>query len=166
MVQWLEHHAKDAAGLLGMPLLLEEMGKKVNPAPGSPAQLAEQRDPVYGTMYRTVERSIASGGALKGSLLWELDFRIYEESPPSPYGVRREDSTYALVAQHAQRVKAHALRLASQEGCKGAEGPDAGCWVGEVTMLGVLRRCVRRPEACSAVGAAGKEEGQGWGVQP
>ena len=83
---WIQNHAVDAAQRLGKPLLLEEVGKKVEPAPGTIEQIEAVRNPTFRTIFRTVEHSIASGGALQGAMIWNMDFKIYEQSPHSPYG--------------------------------------------------------------------------------
>jgi endo-1,4-beta-mannosidase len=109
ITQWIEQHAKDAENRLQMPLLLEEVGKKVEPAPGTSTQLRTIRDPVYKTVYRAVEHSMAEFGALQGSMLWQMEFRLYDASPSTPYGVKFNDSTFRLVDKHVARVKTHAL---------------------------------------------------------
>lgn len=160
---WIKGHASDAATRLGKPLLLEEVGKKVEPAPGTIEQIEAIRNPVYRTVYRTVEHSLASGGALQGSMLWNMDFKIYEQSPHSPYGIKFNDSTFKLAAQHAQRVATHSLTrpIAKSEsgenrlkdGDKGTcEEPlksETPCWVSAGgPVQGLLRRCVNKPQVC------------------
>lgn len=109
ITEWIEQHAKDSANRLGKPLLLEEVGKKVEPAPGTASQLIEIRDPVYKTVYTAVEHSMAQFGALQGSMLWQMEFRLYDQSPSSPYGVKFNESTFTIVDSHVARVKTHAL---------------------------------------------------------
>jgi hypothetical protein len=109
ITQWIEQHAQDAENRLHMPLLLEEVGKKVEPAPGTPSQLKILRDPVYKTVFRAVEHSMALFGALQGCMLWQIEFRLYDQSPSTPYGVKFNDSTFILVDRHVARVKTHAL---------------------------------------------------------
>lgn len=109
ITQWIEQHAQDAEKRLHMPLLLEEVGKKVEPAPGTPSQLKLIRDPVYKTVFRAVEHSMALFGTLQGSMLWQMEFRLYDQSPSTPYGIKFEDSTFILVDKHVARVKTYAL---------------------------------------------------------
>ena len=109
ITSWIEQHAQDAEKRLLKPVLLEEVGKKVEPAPGTAFQLATIRDPVYRTVYKAVERSMAEYGALQGSMLWQMEFRLYDQSPSTPYDVKFNDSTFVLVDRHVARVKRHAL---------------------------------------------------------
>ena len=113
----------------------------MEPAPGIPSALASQGDPVYRTVYASVEDSVEKGHALRGSLLWELYFRIYEASPASPYGVGRDGSTFDIVAQHAQRLKVQAARLeAGRPECSGGGGGEEAveCWEGVASLYYTL----------------------------
>jgi hypothetical protein len=171
MTQWIEQHAKDAETRLSMPLLLEEVGKKVEPSHGTPSQLKLIRDPVFKTVFRTVEHSIAQFGALQGSMLWQMEFRLYNSSPSTPYGVQFNDATFVIVDKHVSRVKTHALThplvyrdtsasVGDREkvlnenkvGCSAAE--KAPCWVGQTMVLGWNRRCKNLPAVCRQIHSA------------
>lgn len=147
MEHWLEEHAKDAAQL-GKPLLLEEFGKKLNNLPATDQEILQVKDPVFKSVYSSIERSLANGGPLQGSLAWEMAFRIYEESPQSPYGISIGDSTFEVMKAHAQRAWMHSIRLARDlAGDSGEEEQD--CWVARPSLFGSWwRSCMSEPEAC------------------
>ena len=164
LTAWIEQHGRDAAHRLGKPLLLEEVGKKVEPAPGTPSQIAALRDPVYETVYRSVERSLSEGGALQGSSLWQLEFLIYSESPSTPYGVLFNDSTWRIVENHAKKVKKQALLRRFEEGavnfCADGEKWEKECWIPRSRnyFLGLVHRCVNKPAVCEALARNEEEE--------
>lgn len=54
---WLRTHALVAAEQLGKPLLVEEFGKKVPPGANA-AVIKELRDPVFRSVYSSVEKSV------------------------------------------------------------------------------------------------------------
>lgn len=103
MANWINYHKRKSEELK-KPLVLEEFGRKLEPSPADPNQIASVRDPIMNLVYRRVESSLANAETLQGSLLWELNFKVYEESPGNPYGVDFEDSTFDIVKDHARRV--------------------------------------------------------------
>ena len=104
VVNWINFH-KVKAKELNKPLLLEEVGLKLDPSPADADTIASLRDPVMRDVYRRVESSLANEESLRGSLFWELDFKVYKESPANPYGIRFNDSTFTFVKDHARRMK-------------------------------------------------------------
>ena len=160
---WLAAHVAEAAGELGKPLLLEEVGRKMDPAPASAEQLSARRDPVYAAVYEAVEASIAQGGALVGSLYWDWYLPVYgDASPYGPYAVSPNDSTFGVIAAHAGRVRAHAQGRPPAAGCAAGRG-GRDCWVGVEALRGLLRRCEYSPKACQyAREAAAEGAGEAW----
>lgn len=150
MDHWLDEHAKDAAEL-GKPLLLEEFGKKmtIHP-PATVQQISQVKDPVFVSIYKSIERSLAKGGPLQGSLAWEMAFQIYEESPPSPYGINVGDSTFEVIKAHALRVWAHSIRLMRRSGGTAMDEDQEKCWVPSPSMFGSWwRSCRSDSDACT-----------------
>ncbi|KAK9841349.1 hypothetical protein WJX74_004374 [Apatococcus lobatus] len=103
---WIRQHIADAA-FLKLPLVLEEHGKWVKDGTSATQQL---RDQFYSIVYQEVEASAKSGGPMKGAAFWQY----YAEGQIGPagegwasglYGVRRQDSTWGLVQNHASVMK-------------------------------------------------------------
>jgi hypothetical protein len=154
---WLARHAADAAARLGKPLLLEEVGRKLEPAPAGAEAIAARRDPIFGAAAAAVERALAERGALAGWLFWQVDLRLYAASPPHPYAVEESSSTWAAWAAHAARVAAHGRAQPPDAACAAAAGAArGGCWAPLTSLWGAVRQCRPAPAACAALRAGGR----------
>jgi hypothetical protein len=68
---------------LGKPAVLGEFGKAIpfdNGSEREPGIEKAQRHPFFRGVYRLVEDSVASGGALRGSLFWRLAIKAIDVS--------------------------------------------------------------------------------------
>jgi len=133
---WIDVHSKDSKNILGKPLLVEEVGKSLSPAPASSSIIANQRDSLVKAVYEQVGNSIQNQGALQGSLLWELSFKLYDASPYSTYGISVTDSTFYIATQHSRRIRAMAIKSVG-----GHNTMQLEYWYGEESMVGFRRRC-------------------------
>ena len=133
---WIDVHSKDSKNILGKPLLVEEVGKSLSPAPASSSVIANQRDPLVKSVQDQVGKSIQNQGALQGSLLWELSFKLYDASPYSTYGISTTDSTFEVAKQHSRSLRALAVMSA-----RGQNRMQIEYWYGEESMVGFRRRC-------------------------
>lgn len=67
--EWLASHL-EAAESIGMPLLFEEFGKKLD-SPDDTAAIRQLRDPVFGATYDAVQKAVEENKPLLGSLYWK-----------------------------------------------------------------------------------------------
>lgn len=97
--KWIESHTNITSNVLKVPLLIEEIGRKMEG--GNDQEIRSKRDPVIQAAFRHVEDSLSGHGVLSGALLWE--YSIGEEKA-SPYTIRKETSTYSLLRQHLKNL--------------------------------------------------------------
>lgn len=98
--EWIESHSNITSGILGIPLLIEEIGRKIED--GSQNEIRSKRDPVVQAAFNHVTDSLSQYGVLSGALLWE--FSIGEERASS-YTVREDSSTYSLLKKHVRNLQ-------------------------------------------------------------
>lgn len=93
--EWIESHEDVTSGILGVPLLIEEIGRKMET--GNKDEIRSQRDPVIHAAFEHVQNSLSEHRPLSGALLWEYSIG---EDKVSPYTIRQNSSTYKLLRQH------------------------------------------------------------------
>ena len=95
---WIQQHIDDAEKL-GKPLIFEEFGKE-----------AKDREIFYKAAYDAVDKSLKSGGPLKGALFWQLygndeAASVGEGGGAGKFGVYEGDPVFKLAVQNAEVVK-------------------------------------------------------------
>lgn len=97
--KWIQSHMNITSNILGVPLLVEEIGRKMDTENNK--AIRSERDPVIQTAFSQVEDSLSQHGVLSGALLWEYSIG---ETAVSPYTIRHTSSTYKLFRQHARNM--------------------------------------------------------------
>eukprot|EP00887_Chlorella_sp_A99_P001216 scaffold14.g1216.t1 len=118
---WVQAHMQSAqalggchalAGVWGKPLVLEEFGKNVTDH--LRATIARVRNPVFATLFATLNQSLASGGVLKGAQYWMADPSLTGPNSPgwANYSqdqvVPSESTMVEIIAPAARAAAAHA----------------------------------------------------------
>ena len=94
---WIESHM-NASSKREMPLLLEEVGRQLEPG----QSVAKTRDPIIKAVFHNVEQSVAAHQSLQGSLLWE--YTVQSDRASSRYAIHRASSTYGLLKRHINNI--------------------------------------------------------------
>jgi hypothetical protein len=129
------------------PLLLEEFGKRLDNSENTPEIIAKKRDHVFRVTYNEIWKHIEAQSPVVGSLFWRWNLPMFYGEGKSSYGVNPDDSTFAIIKEHAKLVnrKMHSV----------PPRPECGyeCWVPS-RWLG-LATCKRNAGACEAYWEAG-----------
>ena len=97
--EWIESHMNITSGILGVPLMIEEIGRKMEM--GDREEIRSKRDPVIQKAFDYVTESMSDNGALSGALLWEYSIG---ELRASSYTIREDSSTYSLLKKHLRNL--------------------------------------------------------------
>ena len=92
--QWIRVHAADSEKL-GKPMLVSEFGKDLDEG------TLRDRENVLSAAYETIEEDMEAGGAIAGSMFWNL----YMDPLRDGYGISLSDSshddTFDIIEEHA-----------------------------------------------------------------
>eukprot|EP01026_Neomeris_dumetosa_P036820 TRINITY_DN2976_c0_g1_i11.p1 TRINITY_DN2976_c0_g1~~TRINITY_DN2976_c0_g1_i11.p1 ORF type:complete len:487 (-),score=43.13 TRINITY_DN2976_c0_g1_i11:309-1628(-) len=141
--QWIQSHTEVANQEIKKPLLLEEFGKKlIEEEEQSKEGVSQLRDPVYRLTYELVEKGIMSRMGMGGSLFWRWHMPKFAGEGTGEYGVQPEDTTFPIIKQHANFINTVINQVPPNPQCK------LECWVAEVQLWGLVRKCVHDNKAC------------------
>uniref|UniRef100_A0A383VL97 mannan endo-1,4-beta-mannosidase n=1 Tax=Tetradesmus obliquus TaxID=3088 RepID=A0A383VL97_TETOB len=145
--EWLASHL-EAAESIGMPLLFEEFGKKLD-SPDDTAAIRQLRDPVFGATYDAVQKAVEENKPLLGSLYWKW---AVPGLPKGPYGVDLDDSTMGVIKTHANVMHRLVNAIPPRPGCVLPASPDKklGAWFASAAPNAAKRGCVNAPEVSLA----------------
>ncbi|CAM8923583.1 unnamed protein product [Rhodiola kirilowii] len=99
---WMNNHTEDAQNILKMPVVYTEFGTSYRKAGYS----VEKRDQVFSCMYSAIYSSASNGGAVAGSLFWQL-----MTTGMTNYGdgydlvLRESPSTANIIGQQSQKLE-------------------------------------------------------------
>lgn len=139
--RWVMSHLQEMEEGIRKPLLLEEFGKKLNPSEYKNGSIASKRDPVFHSVYSTIETALDTDRGLAGSLFWRWDVQVYADSAVADYGVSQQDSTFGTIQRHAAKVRQKAAARPPRPECR------LGCWVKRKSAL--VRGCEHKPHICA-----------------
>jgi len=99
---WVDVHIAQASEL-GMPLLIEEFGKKI-----MDNENVDIRNEIYKAVYDAAEQSAKSGGPVVGTMFWYLSDEVYSDPDGwsrGGYNVALSDqSTLGLIERHSRSM--------------------------------------------------------------
>mmetsp|Transcript_12908 Transcript_12908/g.24418 ORF Transcript_12908/g.24418 Transcript_12908/m.24418 type:complete len:540 (-) Transcript_12908:1800-3419(-) len=98
--KWIDSHVEVARTKLHKPIIVQEFGKKEDPAEKD----SKERDEVFQLVENVVEGSALEKGELKGSLFWNWEIDLLVGAKEDPYTLEEGDSTFELVNAHALKM--------------------------------------------------------------
>lgn len=139
---WIQSHRDVAIQQLGKPLVVEEFGKKLPSHWHNMASIEELRDPIFKTTLSEVEKSILGGSAIAGSMFWRWTLPMFAGNGRGEYDVAIHDTTFRLIAEHAQFVSQWTNSRPPKDQCM------SNCWVPNSAFF--TKSCENLPEVCKA----------------
>jgi len=148
--RWIQSHISAGAQLRPQkPIMFEEFGKKLTADQQGQADLISNlRDPVYNSVYSSVQRAIDRDQPIAGSMFWKLAIPVFEgQNYRGEYGVMFDDSTMKVIQSNADYIKRRHNSMPPR--------PDCGIGAWFPAEANGQKDCVNNPDAGAAFYAIG-----------